>query len=132
VLQGPIEPSQFRSHAFIRTLRAAGLVGSMGRVGACGDNAAMESFFALLQKNVLDRRRWATREDLQIAPSPSGAATAPTQQTAVTAASDDSARWLAVAGLLVALAALAVALLNRRRRGQAPTPTGAAADRARV
>jgi putative transposase len=37
----------------------------MGRVGACGDNAAMESFFALLQKNVLDRRRWATRDDLR-------------------------------------------------------------------
>ena len=43
------------------------MVGSMGRVGACGDNAAMESFFALLQKNVLDRRSCATREDLQIA-----------------------------------------------------------------
>jgi hypothetical protein len=27
-----------------------GLVGSMGRGGACGGNAAMESFFALLQK----------------------------------------------------------------------------------
>ncbi|MBG9288679.1 hypothetical protein I4J20_11130 [Corynebacterium belfantii] len=27
----------------------------MGRVGACGDNAAMESFFSLVQKNVLDR-----------------------------------------------------------------------------
>ena len=39
----------------------------MGRVGACGDNAAMESFFALLQKNVLDRRRWATRDDLRLA-----------------------------------------------------------------
>ena len=43
------------------------MVGSMGRVGAAGDNAAMESFFALLQKNVLDRRSWATREDLRIA-----------------------------------------------------------------
>ena len=43
------------------------MVGSMGRVGAAGDNAAMESFFALLQKNVLNRRSWATREDLQIA-----------------------------------------------------------------
>ncbi|MET3769798.1 transposase InsO family protein [Marisediminicola sp. UYEF4] len=32
-----------------------------------GDNAAMESFFALLQKNVLDRRSWATREQLRIA-----------------------------------------------------------------
>jgi transposase InsO family protein len=27
----------------------------------------MESFFSLLQKNVLDRRRWATREDLRLA-----------------------------------------------------------------
>jgi putative transposase len=27
----------------------------MGRVGACADNAAMESFFALLQNNVLNR-----------------------------------------------------------------------------
>jgi transposase InsO family protein len=26
-----------------------------------------QSFFALLQKNVLDRRSWATREDLRIA-----------------------------------------------------------------
>jgi putative transposase len=31
------------------------LVGSMGRVGAAGGNAAMESFFSLLQKNVLSR-----------------------------------------------------------------------------
>ena len=40
------------------------MVGSMGRVGACGDNAMMESFFSLLQKNVLDRRRWRTRAEL--------------------------------------------------------------------
>ena len=50
--------SQFRSANVRRTLRDNGLHGSMGRVGACGDNAAMESFFSLLQKNVLDRRRW--------------------------------------------------------------------------
>lgn len=43
------------------------LLGSMGQVGAAGDNAAMESFFALLQKNVLDRRRWRTRDELRIA-----------------------------------------------------------------
>ncbi len=59
--------SQFRSTAYVRTLRNNGLVGSMGRVGACADNAAMESFFALLQKNVLDRHRWATREQLRLA-----------------------------------------------------------------
>ena len=38
----------------------------MGRVGACGDNAAMESFFALLQKNVLDRQPWTTRHELRL------------------------------------------------------------------
>jgi transposase InsO family protein len=58
---------QFRSRKYATALRAAGLAGSMGRVGACGDNAAMESFFALLQKNVLDRRRWATRDQLRLA-----------------------------------------------------------------
>ena len=59
--------SQFRSRKFVKALRDNGLVGSMGRVGACGDNAAMESFFALLQKNVLDRQRWRTRDDLRLA-----------------------------------------------------------------
>ena len=41
-------------------------MGSMGRDGACGDNATMESFFSLLQKNVLERQRWATREELPL------------------------------------------------------------------
>ncbi|GAB3109998.1 hypothetical protein GCM10027055_08720 [Janibacter alkaliphilus] len=39
----------------------------MGRVGSATDNAAMESFLALLQRNVLDRRPWATGQDLRIA-----------------------------------------------------------------
>ncbi len=51
----------------LRALGCHSLVGSMGRVGAAGDNAAMESFFALLQNNVLDRRPWATRQELRIA-----------------------------------------------------------------
>ncbi|NOR03459.1 IS3 family transposase [Mycolicibacterium fortuitum] len=59
--------SQFRSRKFVHVLGRHEMVGSMGRVGAAGDNAAMESFFALLQKNVLDRRRWSTREELRIA-----------------------------------------------------------------
>jgi len=59
--------SQFRSNAYVRTLKNNGLVGSMGRVGAAGDNAAMESFFALLQKNVLNNQRWETREELRLA-----------------------------------------------------------------
>ena len=59
--------SQFRSRKAIRALARHRMVGSMGRVGAAGDNAAMESFFSLLQKNVLNRRTWATREELRIA-----------------------------------------------------------------
>jgi putative transposase len=59
--------SQFRSRRFVHALGRYEMVGSMGRVGAAGDNAAMESFFSLLQKNVLDRRRWGTREELRIA-----------------------------------------------------------------
>jgi transposase InsO family protein len=59
--------SQFRARRFVHALHQHGLTGSMGRVGAAGDNAAMESFFALLQKNVLDRRPWDTRDDLRTA-----------------------------------------------------------------
>jgi len=44
-----------------------GMVGSMSRVGAAGDIAAMGSHFALLQNNILDRKVWATREELRIA-----------------------------------------------------------------
>jgi transposase InsO family protein len=56
--------SQFRSRAFRAVLRGANLTGSMGRVASAGDNAAMESFFSLLQKNVFNRRRWRTRSEL--------------------------------------------------------------------
>jgi putative transposase len=48
--------SQFRSRKVQRALSRHRMVGSMGQVGSAGDNAAMESFFALLQRNVLDRR----------------------------------------------------------------------------
>lgn len=41
------------------------MVDGPGRLA--GDNAAMESSFGLLQNNVLDRRRWATRQQLRIA-----------------------------------------------------------------
>ncbi|QYM75595.1 IS3 family transposase [Leucobacter luti] len=59
--------SQFRSRKLQRALAAHGKAGSMGRVGAAGDNAAMESFFSLLQKNVLSRGTWATRDELRSA-----------------------------------------------------------------
>ena len=56
---------QFRSRAFRAVFTANGLTGSMGRVASAGDNAVMESFLALLQKNVLNRRRWHTRVELR-------------------------------------------------------------------
>jgi transposase InsO family protein len=59
--------SQFRARKVHRALARHQMVGSMGRVGTAADNAAMESFFALLQKNVLNRRRWETRDELRIA-----------------------------------------------------------------
>ncbi|WP_420451764.1 IS3 family transposase [Ilumatobacter sp.] len=58
--------SQFRSRKAQRALVRHEMVGSMGQVGSAGDNAAMESFFSLLQKNVLNRRTWTTREELRI------------------------------------------------------------------
>jgi len=59
--------SQFRSRKMGHALKRHGMVGSMGRVGAAGDNAAMDSFFSLLQKNVLNRLRWDARNDLRVA-----------------------------------------------------------------
>jgi transposase InsO family protein len=57
---------QFRARDFRAVLKAHGLAGSMGRVASAADNAAMESFHSLLQKNVLNRRRrWRTRAELR-------------------------------------------------------------------
>ncbi len=59
--------SQFRSRRFIHELTRQGLAGSMGRVASSADNAAMEPFFALLQKNVLNQLCWRTRRELRLA-----------------------------------------------------------------
>jgi len=56
--------AQYTSWAFGHRLREAGLLGSMGRVGSAYDNAMMESFFATLQRELLDRRQWLTRKEL--------------------------------------------------------------------
>jgi len=60
-------PGALHDGTYVRTLKNNGLIGSMVRVGACADNAAMESFYSLVQKNVLDRQRWATRDELRLA-----------------------------------------------------------------
>lgn len=59
--------SKFRSKKYFKALTRHHLTGSMGRVAAAGDNAAMESFFSLLQCNVLNTKTWTTREELTIA-----------------------------------------------------------------
>ena len=59
--------AQYTSLAFGETLIAAGLKGSMGRVGDAYDNAVAESFFATLQTELLDRRSWPTRQLLRSA-----------------------------------------------------------------
>ena len=59
--------SQYTSWAFGRRLRAAGLLGSMGSVGDCFDNSVVESFFGTLQLELLDQRRWQSRQQLALA-----------------------------------------------------------------
>lgn len=59
--------SQYTSWAFGHRLRAAGILGSMGRVGSAYDNAMMESFFGTLQLELLDRRQWQARDELTAA-----------------------------------------------------------------
>jgi putative transposase len=59
--------TQYTSWAFGRRLRAAGLLGSMGSVGDAYDNAVAESFFHTLQLELLDRSRWASRDELAAA-----------------------------------------------------------------
>jgi transposase InsO family protein len=53
--------SQFTSWASTRRALASRLVASMGSIGDCYDNAAVESFWARMQVELLDRRRWKTR-----------------------------------------------------------------------
>lgn len=66
-LQRSVEFARFRSRTFVHALNRHQFIGWTGRVGAAGADAAMESFFAMLQKKVRDRARWRTREDLRIA-----------------------------------------------------------------
>ena len=64
--------SQFRSRKMLRALSRHRMAASMGRVGSSGDNAAMESFFALLDhpRTATDRDGDLDRTDLPPAPTP--------------------------------------------------------------
>ena len=68
--------SQFRSRKFVRALGRLDMVGSMGSVGAAGDNAAMESFFSLLQKRPQPAPGWPNVSG-SIRRSPSGGSANP-------------------------------------------------------
>ncbi|RZB19590.1 hypothetical protein StrepF001_12710 [Streptomyces sp. F001] len=67
VLRRPLESTQFGSWAFTQRARASGLLPSMGSIGDCVDNAMMESFWARVQVELLNRRRWRTRLELSTA-----------------------------------------------------------------
>jgi hypothetical protein len=56
--------TRYTSWDFGQRLRKSGLLGSMGTVGDCYDNAMMESFWGTLQLEVLDRRKWRNRDEL--------------------------------------------------------------------
>jgi len=56
--------AQYTSWIFGHRLREAGLLGSMGRVASSVDNTMMESFWSTMQRELLDRRTWASREEL--------------------------------------------------------------------
>jgi putative transposase len=59
--------AQYTSWAFGRRLRAAGVLGSMGSIGDAYDNAMAESFFSVLQRELLDEQPWTSRRQLALA-----------------------------------------------------------------
>ena len=56
--------TQYTSLAFTRRAQESGLVPSMGSIGDCFDNAVIESFWARMQVELLNRQRWKTRVEL--------------------------------------------------------------------
>ena len=58
--------SQYTALAFGQRCRQAGVRPSMGSVGDCYDNALCESFFATLERELLDRHRFATQSQAQL------------------------------------------------------------------
>jgi putative transposase len=59
--------SQYTSFAFGQRLIDAGIAASMGSKGDAYDNALMETFFGTLKIELVDRRRWRTRQEIDTA-----------------------------------------------------------------
>jgi len=60
----PVETGQYTSWVFGYRLREAGLLGSMGRVASSVDNSMIESFWSTMQRELLDTRRWTSKDQL--------------------------------------------------------------------
>ena len=58
---------QYASRNYRQRLAQAGVVPSMSRRGNCYDNAAMESFWSSLKRELVYRRQFATREEARAA-----------------------------------------------------------------
>lgn len=63
-----VEPSQwvggpFGSKKFVRLLRDHGLTGHSGSEEACWESTGRRSFFALLQRSVVDTGQWAPQQE---------------------------------------------------------------------
>jgi len=67
VLRQPLESTQYTSLAFGKRCKEAGVRPSMGSVGDAYDNAMCESFFATLECELLDRRRFASQAEARMA-----------------------------------------------------------------
>jgi putative transposase len=59
--------TQFTSWSFTQNLKHHQLIGSMGTVGDCFDNAPMESFWGTMQIELLNRKKWMTYVELATA-----------------------------------------------------------------
>ena len=57
--------SQFVSLGFGQLCARSGIARSMGSTGQCWDNAVAETFFATLKKELVYRRTWPTRPELE-------------------------------------------------------------------
>jgi putative transposase len=58
---------QYTSYAFGKRCREAGVMPSMGSVGDAYDNAMAESFFATLERELLNRRRFKSQAEAKMA-----------------------------------------------------------------
>jgi putative transposase len=67
VLRRPVEFTQYTSLAFGNRCKEAGVRPSMGSVGDAYDNAMCDSFFATLECELLDRRRFTSQVEARMA-----------------------------------------------------------------